>query len=167
MGVGGAINFFTNGYNTSTKGIDFVGTWRTHVFDGNMSWTLAYNYNQSKVTSFDPGVINRASASMSRILRQTTAPRCRCNWTRGPFSLNARENYYGWWANAIDYCTAQTTSGCSNPTAYQHFGAKFTTDLDVSYTFLDHFTLTVGANNLFNTYPDKIAQLERATRSTC
>ena len=156
VGVGGAINFFTNGYNTSTKGIDFVGTWRTHVFDGSMSWTLAYNYNHSKVTSFDPGVINLGQ----RINVEHLAPNHRAtlsmNWTRGPFSLNARENYYGWWANAIDYCTAQTTSGCSNPTAYQHFGAKFTTDLDVSYTFLDHYTLTLGANNLFNTYPDKI-----------
>ena len=30
------------------------------------------------------------------------------------------------------------------------------TDLDVSYTFGDHFTLTAGASNLFNTYPNKI-----------
>ena len=42
--------------------------------------------------------------------------------------------------------------------AWQQFGAKFTTDVDVSYTFLRIFTLTLGANNLFNTYPDKIAQ---------
>jgi iron complex outermembrane receptor protein len=29
-------------------------------------------------------------------------------------------------------------------------------DLDVSYTFAEHFTLTLGANNVFNTFPDKI-----------
>jgi len=79
------------------------------------------------------------------------------NWTRGPFSINARENYYGWWTNAVDYCTGQTTTGCRNPTGYQKFGAKFTTDVDVSYTFMDHYTLTVGATNLFDEYPDKIA----------
>ena len=38
----------------------------------------------------------------------------------------------------------------------QKFGAKFTTDFDVSYTFMRHFTFTIGANNIFNTHPDKI-----------
>ena len=27
----------------------------------------------------------------------------------------------------------------------------------MSYPFREHYTLTVGANNLFNTYPDRIA----------
>lgn len=47
--------------------------------------------------------------------------------------------------------------GDENDYPGQTFGAKLTTDLDVSYTFMDHFTLTVGGNNLFDTYPDKIA----------
>ena len=32
-----------------------------------------------------------------------------------------------------------------------------TADLDVSYTLAEHYTLTIGANNLFNTFPDRIA----------
>ena len=160
VGVGGAVTYFTNGFDTSTKGVDVVGTWRTHAFDGNMTWTLAYNYNHSKVTRFDAGVISLGQ----RINVEHLAPNHRAtlsmNWNRGPFSLNARENYYGWWANAIDYCTGSsvTPASCNSPTGYQHFGAKWTTDVDVSYTFMDHVTLTLGANNLFNTYPDKIAQ---------
>ena len=51
VGVGGNINYFANGFSTSTKGIDVVGTWRTRLLDGNLTWTLAYNYNKSKVTS--------------------------------------------------------------------------------------------------------------------
>ena len=39
----------------------------------------------------------------------------------------------------------------------QHFGAKFTADAEMSYTFMEHYTLSIGANNLFNTYPDKVA----------
>ena len=83
------------------------------------------------------------------------------NWLHGPWAVNARENYYGWWVDAIDYCQTQVApplpQGCTTPLTWQHFGAKFTTDLDVSYTFLRYVTLTIGANNLFNTYPDKIA----------
>jgi iron complex outermembrane receptor protein len=156
VGLGGAINYFTNGYDTSTKGIDFVGTWRGHLLDGNMTWTLAYNYNKSKVTRFDPGVISLGQRINVAHLAPNNRATLSANWLRGPISINARENYYGWWTNAVDYCTTQVGSGCNNPTGYQKFGAKFTTDVDASYTFMDHYTLTLGANNLFNTYPDKI-----------
>ena len=43
------------------------------------------------------------------------------------------------------------------PIAGQLFGARFTTDIDVSYTFLENYTVSVGASNLFNTYPDRVA----------
>jgi iron complex outermembrane receptor protein len=57
--------------------------------------------------------------------------------------------------DANDYPTAHDANG--NVSAGQEFGAKFTTDLDVSYTFLKNYTASIGASNLFNTYPDKIA----------
>ena len=157
VGLNGAVNYFTNGFDTTTKGVDFVGTYRTHLFDGSMTWTLAYNYNHSKVTKFDPGVISLGQ----RINIEHLAPNHRAtlsmNWNRGPFSLNARENYYSWWTSATDFCTGQLTTNCQVPTGYQHFGSKFTTDADVSYTFMRMFTLTIGANNIFNNHPDKVA----------
>ncbi|MGN6588853.1 MAG: TonB-dependent receptor plug domain-containing protein [Sphingomicrobium sp.] len=147
VGEGGNINFFTNGFNTSTKGIDAVGTWRTASLGGNMTWTLAYNYNKSKVTSFDPGVISAAQRLDVARLAPNHRATLSMNWVGGPWTVNARENYYGSWQDAVDYPDA---------TGAQTFGAKFTTDLDVSYTAWQKVTLTVGANNLFNTYPDKI-----------
>jgi iron complex outermembrane receptor protein len=156
VGVGGAVNFFTNGFNTSTKGLDVVGTWRHQIFAGNLTMTLAYNYNKSKVTSFKPGVISLGQRIDVAHLAPNHRATLSANWVGGPWTINARENYYGWWANAIDYCQTQIGSGCNNPTSYQKFGAKFTTDADISYTFMNHFTLTLGANNLFNTYPDKV-----------
>lgn len=157
VGLGGAINYFTNGYDTTTRGIDVVGTWRTQLIGGDLSTTLAYNYNKSKVDKFDPFVISQGQIINVSHLAPNHRATLSANWQRGPWSFNARENYYGWWTNAIDYCTAQLDSGCKNPTAYQKFGAKFTTDLDVSYTFMRRFTATVGATNIFNTRPDKIA----------
>ena len=157
VGIGGAVNYFTNGYDTSTKGIDFVGTWRGNLLGGSTNATLAYNYNKSKVDSFNPGVINGAQIINVAHLAPNHRATLSGTWTRGPFAVNVRENYYGWWANAVDYCITQTTTQCRQPTSYQKFGAKFTTDLDVSYTFMDHYTLTIGATNLFDEYPDKIA----------
>lgn len=155
VGAGGNINFFTNGFDTSTKGIDMVGTWRHELYSGNLTLTLAYNYNKSKVTDYKPGVISTAQIIDVAHLAPNNRATLSANWTSGPWSFNARENYYGWWEDAVDYPTVEDANG--NFIAAQRFGAKFTTDLDVSYTFWNRLTVTLGANNIFNTYPDKIA----------
>ena len=155
VGIGGQINYFTNGFNTSTKGIDAVGTWRTELLGGNMTWTLAYNYNKSKVTSFNPNVISTAQRIDVAHLAPNNRATLSANWVSGPWTFNARENYYGWWEDAVDYPTVEDANG--NVLAAQKFGAKFTTDLDISYTLWNRLTLTLGANNVFNTYPTKIA----------
>jgi iron complex outermembrane receptor protein len=144
VGVDGDVNYFTNGFNTTTNGVDVIGSYRTDIGSGKLNMTLAYNYNKSKVTKFNPLVISNAQ----REDIANFAPRHRVILSAGlqigDFSLNARENYYSSWAVQADY-------------PGQRFGAKFTSDLDVSYTFAEHITLTVGANNLFNTKPDRIA----------
>ncbi len=144
VGLGGDVNYFTNGFNTTTKGLDVIGSYRTEAAGGKLNFTLAYNYNKSKVTKFDPQVISQVQISDIA----NFAPRHRAilsaGWQIGNFSLNARENYYSSWSVQADY-------------PGQRFGAKFVSDLDVSYTFMEHYTLTLGASNLFNTKPDRIA----------
>ncbi|HUP68048.1 MAG TPA: TonB-dependent receptor [Sphingomicrobium sp.] len=144
VGEGGDVNFFTNASNTSTKGIDFVGTWRHDMFDGHLTTTLAYNYNKSKVTKFDPAVISPEQRDVVAHLAPNHRATLSANFVRGPWTLNARENYYSWWRDELDY-------------PGQKFGSEFTTDLDLSYDFMRHFRVTVGANNIFNNRPDRIA----------
>ncbi len=163
VGVDGDVNYFTNGFDTITKGIDVIGSYRTDAGGGKLNLTLAYNYNKSKVTKFDPLVISPTQ----RFDIQNFAPKHRAilsaGWQMGDFSISARENYYSSWSVATDYPTLydgiQLPDGDPRGSAIdgQHFGSKFTTDLDVSYTFMEHYTLTLGANNLFNTKPDRIA----------
>lgn len=145
VGVGGAVNYFTNGFNTETQGVDVVGTQRTHLFGGRLNLTLAYNYNKSRVTSYNPAVISQAQIIDVAHLAPNHRLTFSGNWNYGPWTVNARENYYGKWRDEVDY-------------PGQQFSAKFTTDLDVTYQITKHYALTVGATNVFNTYPDKIAQ---------
>ena len=144
VGVGGDVNYFTNGFDTNTSGLDVIGTYKTDLGSGKLNMTLAYNYNKSEVTDFDPQVISAAQ----RKDIANFAPHHRVilsgGLELGNFTLNARQNYYSSWSVEADY-------------PGQRFGAKFTSDLDVSYTFADHYTLTFGANNIFNTKPDRIA----------
>lgn len=144
VGIDGDVNYFTNGFDTRTSGVDVVGTYRTDVAGGPLSLTLAYNYNISKVTDFDPAVISDAQRFNIRNLPPKHRANFSANWQIGDFTINFRENFFSSWANQLEY-------------PGQTFGSKFVTDLDISYTIADHYTLTVGANNLFDTYPDRIA----------
>ncbi|MGJ3647659.1 TonB-dependent receptor plug domain-containing protein [Sphingomonas sp. GlSt437] len=155
VGAGGNVSYFTNGLDTLTRGIDVVGTYRTDLGGGKLNLTLAYNYNKSTVSRADNNVISTAQIIDIKHLAPNHRATFTANWQSGPWTINGRENFYGKWQDAVDYPTAQDAAG--NVTAAQVFGSKFTTDLDVSYTFRTHYTLTVGATNLFNTFPDKIA----------
>ncbi|MEP7004610.1 MAG: TonB-dependent receptor [Sphingomonas bacterium] len=145
VGAGGNINYFTNGFNTRTQGIDVVATYRTTLSEALLNFTLAYNYNKSTVTKRDISVISDAQVIDVAHLAPNHRAIFTTNWSLGDLSITARENFYSWWQNEVDY-------------PGQRFSSKFTTDLDVSYTFAGHYTLTVGASNLLDTRPDEIKQ---------
>jgi iron complex outermembrane recepter protein len=144
VGDGGTVQYFTNGFNTKTNGVDVVGTYHFNIATGRLGATLAYNYNKTDVTSHDPTVISPA-----RIIDiQHYAPNHRADLTLdyqlGPFAAVLHQNYYGTFRDENDY-------------PGQLFSAKWTTDLDLAYTVWRNVTAAVGGKNIFNTYPDKIA----------
>jgi iron complex outermembrane receptor protein len=106
---------------------------------------VAYNYNENEVTRSNRNVIGAAQI----ITIQNLAPKNRANfnvnWSNEKWTINGRLNYFGSWKTEIEY-------------PGQEFGAKTTADLDVSYDVTNNYTVTLGAQNLLNEYPDKIAQ---------
>jgi iron complex outermembrane receptor protein len=155
VGLNGSVQYFTNALDTTTHGVDVVGT---YAATESLDLTLAYNYNKSKAENFDPAVVsNDQVIGIARL-----APNHRAtfsgNWTRGNFGVNFRANYYGSWIDANDYPTEIDGNGSIR--AGQEFGAKTTVDLDFNYTFMEKYTLTIGGVNVFNEYPDKIEATE-------
>ncbi len=155
VGVGGQVSYFTNGLSTRTSGVDVVGTYSFRALDGNFNLSLAYNHNNNKVSSSNPNVINGAQIADIVNLAPHDVAHFSANYSSGKWSITARENYYGSWINALDYGNSAGTAG-ANGGAVQVFGAKATTDLDVTYTFANQLSVTLGGNNLFNTFPDKL-----------
>ena len=145
VGEGGSVNFFTNGYDTRTVGVDIVSTYKDELAGGPLNLTLAYNYNQSHVTHYDELAIGGSQIDGVKRLAPNTRIIGSANWSRDNWAVNVRENYYGSWRDENDY-------------PGQTFGKKFVTDLDVSYTTAEHYKITVGASNLFNAHPDRIKQ---------
>lgn len=165
VGAGGAINFFTNGLDTLTKGIEVVGAYHKNLgSSGILDLTLAYTHNENSVSRSNSNVISAAQILDVVYLSPRDRATMTANWSLGPLNINAQEHYYGSWADAVDYPGDATknfsqislTTPAGVATA-QKFGAKLTTDLSVSYTIAKHYTLSFGGTDIFNTKPDKIA----------
>ncbi|MCK5749217.1 MAG: TonB-dependent receptor, partial [Oricola sp.] len=62
----------------------------------------------------------------------------------GDFTALGRVSYYGAYEN----------SNGSPITDIQEFGKEFMVDLELSYTFMDHYKLAIGARNILDNYPD-------------
>jgi iron complex outermembrane receptor protein len=148
VGIGGQVQYFTNGFKTRTQGIDVVGTYRTKLSDALLNFSLAYNYNDTKVTDYDARVVSVAQLIDAEHLAPKHRVVFNANWSLDNLSFNVRENYYSSFTSAQDY-------GQTNGVANQTFGGKFTTDLELSYTF-KYFTLSVGAQNFTDEHPDRL-----------
>jgi iron complex outermembrane recepter protein len=151
-GVSGAesftsINFFTNDFNTMTRGVDVTASYGLPLGPGEFNLTGAYSYNNTKVTS---GTLAAASNNTQRILYQQGVPQhnvtATATYSLDPLSFTGRVRYYGPWTDS---------SGNSTGDIFQRFGGIAFVDFSVAYDFLPGMTVKAGAENLFNAYPEK------------
>jgi iron complex outermembrane receptor protein len=160
------VQFFANAINTSTKGIDIVANERLPVGSGRLLLTAAANFNGTEVTSFNSssstingdqtaGVDNLQNRLFDRSQRtriERGNPRSKVNlaaaYTVGRFGVEARTVRFG-----------EISTADANPTRAnldQTFSAKWITDFTVNVQLVKQVGLTLGVNNLFDVYPDKI-----------
>ncbi len=133
--------FFTNSFDTRTKGVDIVGNMSFDLMSGFSTVTVAFNYNDTEVT--DRGSINPISDGRVQALEEQL-PNIKGNvsWThtQGKWRTLLRANYYGNWTS--------TSNGYD-------VGASTLVDAQVSYQLTDNLELTAGVDNLFDEYPDE------------
>lgn len=141
-----AARFFINGLRSTTKGIDVVGHYRLATDGvGTLDFTVAGNVNDVEVTS-RPGT---ALFGRNRVLTlEEGTPREKVagtiEWTSGGFGATARATYYG------DVNQPATTVNGDI-----HTGKHTTTDLELRYRVQRGPEIAIGANNLFDVYPDR------------
>ena len=132
--------FFTNAFDTRTRGIDLVATWTPPALAGGTSFSVIVNRTDTRVTAFDPGALD---AVRIREL-QEAVPRTRWNGavtqTLGPARLLGRLHYYGGWWDTEDFLS---------------YGGKHLLDLELQFPLPGGTTLAGGGQNVLNTYPDE------------
>ena len=138
--------FFINGYNTRTTGVDLVASWRHSLGSGQFGLTGVYNHNVSKLTGGDPRVVTDALRAEVEKRRPHDTAILTATYDIGRLGLMARGRYYGAWTDALQFLP---------PSIYQRVGAEAFLDVSASYRIKPGITVTVGAENLLDNYPDK------------
>lgn len=140
-----AVRYFTNDFDTTTQGIDLVATYTPEWLDGS-SFSLAYNWTETTVDKFNPDNI---SASKVKALEESLPHH------KGSLTYNqeltadlramVRLNYYGsYWEDHLG----------SDGELPIDVGSAVTFDAELGYDINDDWNVSVGAQNLFDTYPD-------------
>ena len=153
--------FFANAIDSRTRGLDVVVAHDALLGDGRLNSTLAATFSQTELEEINAGGVLAGQEetffdATSQIFLETAVPRTKVNltfnYTVGPWSLFLRNVYFG----PVEEAT-------NNPDNFQEFGGKVVTDLSAGYAFNERLSLTLGANNLLDVYPDLNIEANRSS----
>jgi len=150
----GAGQFFLNGADTETQGIDIVAIYSgIQMIGGDLDLTLAANFTETDVVKlFTPAgsglefvdvedVFNAQDISIIEEWQPEDRISFNALYSRDALSVNLALNRYG------EYTVLDG--------ARQTYGAELLTDLNVSYAFDNGITVNLAGNNIFDVTPDK------------
>ena len=129
--------FFTNDFDTTTQGVDIVLT--VPVPNGDV--TVLYNRTETTVTDHNPATLDdlRIKELEENLPKQRGALTLTQSLT-SQLSVLGRASYYGDWYDSED---DETYTG------------KVLFDLESTYMASSGIAITIGVQNLLNTYPDE------------
>lgn len=152
------VQAFSNFIDTKTLGVDVILSVNPQVGKGNLDLTLAGNLNETTIekvkgTNMIPAVADAKGnyfffdrAEQSRI--EAANPRNKVS-----LAANYQIKKFGFMARATRF--GKVASWNSNPDLDETFDAKVVTDASVGYQLISQVRVTIGANNLFDVYPNK------------
>jgi iron complex outermembrane receptor protein len=159
----GGIQYFTNGLDTKTQGLDLTAELRRPAGAGMVNVTAAVNYTKNTIVSIDPlpPVLDTTPSTEPGIIDSVTyigiteeRPDWRATLT-GQYNVGRvhallRGSYYGKFSSAQPgYCDL----------CRERYGSKTLFDAEVGYRFAS-VDLALGVRNLFDIYPDQPSSLQ-------
>ena len=149
------MRYFANAIDTRTRGVEAVANYLQPLGeDKSIRFTLGYNYNKTKITRVADNPSELAALNLTLFDRQAQGyiagnlPRSKLilgqDLKLGNLQLNLRETRY-------DKVAFLGTTAATD----QFYGAKWIADIDLSFQATKNINVAIGANNFFDTYPDK------------
>ena len=148
LGVSKA-QFFTNGIDTKTAGLDLALSWKKTIGDSKLGVSLMGNINTMSIDNVKNGSLDEDTffGKREKAFLLASAPKSK-------FGLN-----FNYSRKKLDAGLALTRFSKVVLVDFNNeddvYSAKVVTDLTVGYKLSNQLKLSLGANNLFNIYPDK------------
>ncbi|MGO2011770.1 MAG: TonB-dependent receptor plug domain-containing protein [Pseudoalteromonas sp.] len=133
------VSFFTNDFDTTTQGVDFVANYATDLLGGSSTFSFAYNWNETEVTR---STDITGPFKVSRLENDLPNHRGTLSWAQqwDSFSAFTRLNYFGEYQGVhVDF---DDTAKMAD--------AAVTLDAEVTYFLNDSISFSVGAQNLLD-----------------
>jgi iron complex outermembrane receptor protein len=152
-----SVIFFTNAIDTRTQGIDAVITFVDKLGNGQFAITGAANFNKTNVqgearvsTITDPTL-------QARLFGRDEEGRVEEAQPRHKVSINLTYKVAKWTFNVRSTSFGNVaTRDPGDPALDEFFSSKTVTDASMSYKLKNLVNITIGANNIGDTYPDKL-----------
>lgn len=147
-------NFLQNDYDTTNKGAEVVSLYSFLAGPGRVTLTGAYSHISTEITGG-----SRTLNPYSKQMTEDSLPKDRATLSAvykvGSVDVTTRARYYGKWSDWTDTFPA-TATPLANPTyAPQVFSPMTFIDLVLGYQVTSKLRVQVGAENIFDRYPDK------------
>ncbi len=147
-----SFRFFINDFSTRTRGLDLVSTLTPAGLGGATTFSVVFNHTLTDVTSPASDRVDRHRIQTLEEGLPNTRWNVAVNHLGQRVNFLARLSYYGLYWDSED---ASIAHGRAMSFLYNPYAGKALLDLEVGFPFGDDLTLSVGAQNALNTYPDR------------
>lgn len=153
-----SLRFFTNDFDTTTQGVDLVANYNMELWGGNTDFGLVYNWTDTQVDRFNPDNINNTRVRQLEENLPDVRATVSMNHRRGDWRTTVRYNHYsGFYEAHLDDGSLPVESP-----------RNATVDVEVGYDITADFNVVLGAQNIFDEYPDPLTDYTfQCGNSTC
>ena len=161
-----AAQFFANGADTKTTGLDVILSWKTNIGeDSSFGATFLGNFNDMKIDKVLNGSLDEQTffGERDKAFLLASAPDSKLS-----LNLNYNKNWFDAGLTFTRFSEVQLLDFqmFEDPADYGGFNqqiiaatdtyeAKMVTDLNLGFRLSENLKLNAGSNNLFNVYPDQ------------
>jgi len=160
-----AAQFFANGADTETMGLDIVLSHSARIGEGTFTSSLIGNFNDMSITSVKNGILDEQTffGERDKAFLLASAPDSKLilnlKYDINKFDVALGLNRFSevklldfqTFEDVADYGTFEDQIAAATDT----YGSKITADLNLGYKISSSLKLNIGSNNLFNVYPDQ------------
>lgn len=156
-GISGArsivsFNYYTNDMSTTNQGVEAVASWSNDWENwGRTDFQASWAWKKQELDSFTPGLLTRANVADLTKSIPANRGNFRANHSLGDWRFTLQANYYD------EYLSVPSSA---DPSRDYWISSEVIFSGEVAYTFRDRYTFIVGADNMFNTMPEKIRPID-------